>query len=507
MSKSKSDSAFKYFNRAKDDFIQHENFSLAGSCLVNMAIIQNYAGDFYGSRESGLAAIKYLNKKSDSLEIVGNFNNLGIACQNLRDYKRAAEFYDNAAEFATPKAKLTLLNNKAISYVYNKNYIFGINIFKRLLKSPYIGKDTLYSKVYDNLAYANFLKNSNYNSEKDLIKALEIRTRIKDYDGLNASLLHLTEYYEKKDPSQALIYAKENLKIAKHNKSPDDQLTALKNIVLLEDSKNVKNYFLKYQILNDSLNIKRNKAKNQFALERFDAEKYKNQTIEKENQLLQQYIILFIIVSALIITIISFRKRQIRLKQEKELEVKNTQLKMSKKVHDVVANGIYQVMAKIENQEDFDRNKALDELEFVYEKSRDLSYEKAGEEKEFSQEISELIAGFNNTTVKTFTAGNDPSVWEKVSPAVKEEVYQMIRELMVNMKKHSQASHVAVKFEKTGETVEIQYKDNGVGISGDLIYKNGLRNTASRIEAIGGTITFDTKIEKGLKVNLSFPSS
>ena len=61
--------------------------------------------------------------------------------------------------------------------------------------------------------------------------------------------------------------------------------------------------------------------------------------------------------------------------------------------------------------------------------------------------------------------------------------------------------------EKINSTVEIQYKDNGVGISGDLIYKNGLRNTASRIEAIGGTITFDTKIEKGLKVNLSFPAS
>ena len=83
----------------------------------------------------------------------------------------------------------------------------------------------------------------------------------------------------------------------------------------------------------------------------------------------------------------------------------------------------------------------------------------------------------------------------------------MVRELMVNMKKHSQASHVAVKFDKINNTVEIQYKDNGIGISGDLIYKNGLRNTASRIEAINGTITFDTKIEKGLKVNLSFPVS
>jgi hypothetical protein len=42
----------------------------------------------------------------------------------------------------------------------------------------------------------------------------------------------------------------------------------------------------------------------------------------------------------------------------------------------MLANGIYQVMTKIENQENFDKEEALDELEFVYEKSRDISYEK-----------------------------------------------------------------------------------------------------------------------------------
>jgi len=507
LSKSKSDSAFKYFNRAKDDFIQNENFSLAGSCFVNMAIIQSYAGDFYGSQESGIAAIKYLNGQDDSLEIVSNFNNLGITCQNLRDYRRAAEFYDNAAEFAVPKAKLTLLNNKAISDVYSKNYDLAINIFNKLLLSPYIGKDTLYAKVYDNLAYAKFLQNPNYNPESELIKALEIRTNIKDYDGLNASFLHLTEYYEKTNRLKALSFAKENLRIAEYNKSPDDQLKALENIILLENSENTQNFFSRYQMLNDSLNIQRSKAKNQFALERFGAEKYKNQTIQKENQLLQQYIIIFIIVGTLIITIISFRKRQIRLKQEKELEVKDTQLKMSKKVHDVVANGIYQVMTKIENQEHFDRDRALDELEFVYEKSRDISYDKADDEQEFSKRISELIASFNNATVKTYTAGNTSLLWEAISPPAKEEVYQIIRELMVNMKKHSNATNVAFRFEKINNSVDIQYKDNGIGISGDLIYNNGLRNTVSRIEAINGTITFDTKIEKGLKVNLSVPAS
>jgi preprotein translocase subunit SecA len=91
---------------------------------------------------------------------------------------------------------------------------------------------------------------------------------------------------------------------------------------------------------------------------------------------------------------------------------------MSKKVHDVVANGIYQVMTKIENQEHFDKDEALDELEFVYEKSRDISYEKAddkNEEREFSEKISELIGSFKSEKVNTYIAGNDREIWKDIN--------------------------------------------------------------------------------------------
>lgn len=499
---SKDDSAFVYFNKAKDELIMKNYSSYAGNSLVIMGIIQNEKGDYYGAQETALSALQYLDTNKDSAELAANYNNLGVAFQNLKNYYKAANYYEQAAKFSQNTTdSLTHINNKAVALSYLRKFDLAILLFNEILSFPNIEKESiLYSKVYDNKAFTKFLQNENYNAENELLNAVKIRKDIKDSLGLNASFSHLSDYFEKKDPKKSLFYANEMLKVASAIQSPDDKLSALKKIILLEKPTNIKEYFKIHQKLDDSLQIARNKSKSQFAVERFDSEKFKRESLEKDNSILKLFtgIIILILIAIFII---------IKLRQQKELEVKNTQLKMSKRVHDVVANGIYQVMAKIENQEDFDRDKALDELEFVYEKSRDLSYEKAGEEKEFSQEISELIAGFNNATMKTFTAGNDPSVWEKVSPAVKEEVYQMVRELMVNMKKHSQASHVAVKFEKTGETVEIQYKDNGVGISGDLIYKNGLRNTASRIEAIGGTITFDTKIEKGLKVNLSFPAS
>ncbi len=175
-----------------------------------------------------------------------------------------------------------------------------------------------------------------------------------------------------------------------------------------------------------------------------------------------------------------------------------------------MANGIYQVMTKIENQEDFDRNRALDELEFVYEKSRDISYEKAdpsNEEKDISEKISELISSFKNEKVNTYTAGNEKELWKNVSKNAQDEFYQIIRELLVNMRKHSGANAVSFRFERTNDTISIYYSDNGIGIPGDIIYKNGLSSTVSRIESIHGEIIFDTKTEKGLKINISFPVS
>jgi len=189
--------------------------------------------------------------------------------------------------------------------------------------------------------------------------------------------------------------------------------------------------------------------------------------------------------------------------------LKEQQLKVSKKVHDVVANGIYQVMTKIENQENFDKEKALDELEFVYEKSRDISYEKPETKAiiEFDEKISSLIGSFKNGDVNTFLAGNEKNIWSGINESVKDNIYQIIRELLVNMKKHSRASLVAFKFERNNNMVKIQYTDNGFGVPGNFSYKNGLRNTVSRIETIAGEIIFDNTIEKGFRIYISFPTS
>lgn len=102
------------------------------------------------------------------------------------------------------------------------------------------------------------------------------------------------------------------------------------------------------------------------------------------------------------------------------------------------------------------------------------------------------------------TVGNDEGLWEKVDANIKKEVKYILQELMVNMKKHSRASHVAIRFKQSGNRVEIQYTDNGVGLPAAHSLGNGLTNTGTRIRNINGEITF-TNINTGLKILVSFP--
>jgi len=505
-----SDSAFYYYNLAKNEYLKINDSLGVGNSLVNMALIQTDKGDFYGGIESSFEANKFLRRENDSIfrnRLATNYNNIGLAFHFLKDFEKSSFFYIKTLQYIDlTENKLLCYNNIGDVLISQQKY----GLAKIYLEKAYLTQNsTTLSKVINNLAKAKYLDNKKYNPLPEFNRALKIREIQKDSIGLNSSYETLSTYYLDKDKNLSLLFAEKMLTKAIKNKSPDDRITALQRIITL-DAKNYLNNFQHFNFINDSLQTVRSKAKNQFAVVRYDVEQKNADNLKLKSKSFKQNIALIALGLTIIGGSFYYIKRKKRLEQEKELEVKNTQLKMSKKVHDVVANGIYQVMTKIENQEHFNKDEALDELEFVYEKSRDISYEKTdtqSEEKDFSEKISETVSSFKNDEVNTYLAGNDIDTWKHLSSKNKEEVYQIIRELLVNMKKHSKADRVVFRFERENDLIRIFYTDNGIGISGDVIYKNGLSSTVSRIETINGEIIFDTKTEKGLKITISFPVS
>ncbi|RZJ90610.1 MAG: tetratricopeptide repeat-containing sensor histidine kinase [Chryseobacterium sp.] len=512
--KGPADSAFLYFNRAKEVFIQENDSLGVGKCLLNMAIISTDKGDYFGGQELSLAATGYFGTKDSSQHIFirSNYNNLGIATYKLKDYTNALRFYDDAIRFSNDSLDTRVyLNNKAKTYQDMKDYGRALSVYREVLSGS--SRNQLeYARTLSNIARASWQQNPSVPVIEKFKEALRIRRKEKDLWGLNASYSHLSDYYAHTSPSLALSYADSMYLVARKLGSGDDKLQALKKLLKLSDPGYSKSYFQAYEHLDDSLQTVRSRAKNQFALIRYESEKNKadNLGLQKDVQK-QRFQIILLILGILIITIAAvliYRRRKRKMAAQARNTIRESQLQTSKRVHDVVANGLYQVMTEIENRQTIDRAALLDKIEDLYEKSRDISYEKPLDTREpFHQLLAILIKSFANEKVRIIIAGNDAEVWDKLNPHSCYEVSQIIQELLVNMKKHSGANHVVLRFSRQLDQIAIHYSDNGIGIEKDIIFGNGLRNTGNRIKTIKGAIIFDPIKDRGLKIDISFPVS
>lgn len=510
-----ADSAFYYYTLAKDEYIKANDSLKTAQSLVNMAIIQTGKGDFYGSVETSLEANQFLKNIKDSTvrrDLASSYNNMGIASAFMYNYDEAIDFYKKAIEYSvSTESRFTYYNNLAVSLLAKKD----VPQAKKYLQYAILAKESKnYSRALNNLGKAKFLENNNYNPLPDYYRALEIRKKDNDIEGLNSSYSTLSDYYKEKDKNKALLFAKEMLQTAISVNNPEDHLQALQKLINL-DPDHLPQYFKNFQSLNDSLIIARSKAKNQFAYFRFGIEKekaenlkLKTQSAQKENHILQQYIalgILILVITILVFILMWLKKRQKILKQEKELEVKNTQLKMSKKVHDVVANGLYHMMIDVQNNPEMDKTKILNDIEKMYEESRDISHENIIE-KDFSLRFINMISSYSSPEQKVLTVGYKENIWKNVSYNIQLELYYALREILVNMKKHSQAKLASLKFEKNNNILKIKYTDNGIGINSlNLLKGTGITNTENRIDTIGGDITFEKNPAGGLIIQITIP--
>ncbi|OVE60334.1 tetratricopeptide repeat-containing sensor histidine kinase [Chryseobacterium mucoviscidosis] len=499
------DSAFYYYNLAKNDLITINDSVGTARSLINMGMIQTKKGDFLGGIESSLEANKYIKKKDDKINknlLATNYNNLAISSNALRNFNDALSFYLIAIKYVEGK------ENTYICYNNIGDLLITLDSLK--LAKTYLEKATLadsavnYSRAINNLAKAKYLDDKNYNPLPEFYKALEIRQKNNDGEGLNSSFETLSTYYYDKDKKLSLEYAQKMLKEAIQNNSPDDQITALRRIITLQPEKYLSN-FNKFDSLNYNLQTIRNKHKSQFAMVRYDVAQK-----DAENQrLISQGLIKSAGISALILLLLGttywYIKRQKQLKQVKEIEVKNTQLKMSKKVHDVVANGLYHMMIDVQNNPEMDKTKILNNIEKMYEESRDISHENIAE-KDFAQRFINMITSYSSEEVKVLPVSYKESIWENIPYNTQLELYYIIREILVNMKKHSKAQRASVKFEKNDKNLTIRYTDNGVGID-DLEQQKGtgIHNTENRIESIGGDITFEKNPTGGLIIEITIP--
>ncbi|GEM_PF-2622000 len=91
-------------------------------------------------------------------------------------------------------------------------------------------------------------------------------------------------------------------------------------------------------------------------------------------------------------------------------------------------------------------------------------------------------------------------------------LFQAIRELLVNVAKHSQADQVHVSLRRENNKLRIDVEDNGIGMEptqittiGQTDAGFGLFNIRERLDLLGGKMDIQSQTEKGTKITLFAP--
>ena len=496
--------AYIYYKRHKELSLAAEDTLTAISDLRMLAISEFELGRIYDSQNTAVEALKLLDSRAviDTLlsDIrLGLYNHLGLVYETLDYNKRALNTYDNALKLAVKLSdRLTLLNNKALIYKNLKNYSEAEAYLELAFKLSLTTNNKIQiARARDNLGFVQSkLKKSE--GLPNMLAALNSRIEEKDKSGLYANYSHLSLYYkDQNDTKTALKYAalaKEAAKVS----GVTYKMNALSHLLGFSEDTNITEYLR----LSDSITESNNKIQNSFAAVRYNLEKEQLRTQvselqrEKEKRLKLLYLTLGIFV--LLVAIALYFILKARHKKEKTKQVYQTETRISKKLHDEVANDVYHVMTKLQGNST-PNNEVLDDLEGIYTKTRDISKESAivNVHQNFHEVLNDLLLSYKNEEVNIISRNISKIDWDTISEIKKITIYRVLQELMTNMKKHSKAGLAVVMFTKKGSKLQIDYTDNGIGC--DLKKKTGLLNTENRMESNAGHIRFESKKNEGFK--------
>jgi tetratricopeptide (TPR) repeat protein len=498
------DSAFYYFYKAKEVCKNSEKDRIAYA-LYFIAEMQSKQSDFIESEATATEIIK-LHPKYNSINDI--YNLLGLNYIELYDFENALKYFNLAINSVTSeKDKLVYFNNIGYNYLEAKEFLKA-----QQLLSEVIAHDSLainaesHADVLDNLGYAYFKLNDpkaiNY-----LKESLQIRDSLENNSELIASYMHLSEYYLNSNPTLAQDFAQKAYNSATAINSPDDRIEALKFQITSGISNDVKKLALKQMSISDSINKIRQASKTQFAKFKFDNYIALKES-EKQKTQKQLYLLLFLFASTIFLVIFfTIRSRNRRKLRTISYE---TETRISKRLHDELANDVFNALTYAETQDLQDNAKKeqlLENLDAIYTRTRNIAKENSDIDtgSNFQDNLQSMIASYISNDVNVLIQNQNTINWLSVKKEVKIAIYRTLQELLVNMKKHSQCSVVVIRFENTKKEIIINYSDNGIGTSEMLKFKNGLQNAENRILAIKGTLTFETESGKGFKAQIIVP--
>ncbi len=499
--------AFNYYEKAYLADLKRQDTLSAIIKLRTMSIGQSSMGAIHESETSAIKALRLVDALPTNQDTRyakhGVYIDLGKVYRNLNSPANAIRYYNRALEISiNAYDSLMVINNKGNVFADIGNYgLAQIEFTSAYEKSLTLSDSLIQAKILDNLGFAQS-KTRDPNALASMLPALAIRLQAGDLPGIYSSYRHLAlHHHDRNQKEEALDYAKKAYLIAKTINSPSFIKNSLTNLLKIKGDSTAKE-FIK---LNDSIERAKLNVQNKYAAMQYDIVKEKEKTevnkLLKEQEKRKKQAFQFLGIF-LIIALVAYYFIQKSLNKRKTLQqVYITETRISKKVHDEVANDVYHLMNRVQLHS-LNEDLLLDDLEKIYKKTRDISRENSELtiDEDFTKQLSDLLQSYQYEGTVITIQNISKINWKTCSVLKKTSIYRILQELMTNMKKHSKCTHVLLSFEHQKNKIQINYRDNGVGSY--LESKNGLQNMESRINVIKGSITFDTAPNKGFKATI-----
>ncbi|WP_099720661.1 tetratricopeptide repeat-containing sensor histidine kinase [Flavobacterium sp. 2] len=496
--------------------------------LYCIADLHYSSSDYISSEIAATKALPYLKLIKNPRYSWLIYNVQGQNYLSTYDFTNAELYFKKALRLKTSLwRKRVALNNIAATYKNKNEYDKAIEIYQILASNVHASKhkhldDSNYAFVLDNMGYCYYKKGNNDEALKCYYKALEIRLHPKSSEGLVNSYRHLSTYFQKKDPQLAKKYATEALKTATKMKSVTEIVLSLSVAIESNEGNELKKHIEKYIHLTDSIAKAGKMSKNQFFTMRYESKVDKEQNLQlkaekTENELqlerhknrnIISYIIIVFIIGFFVILVFYL---SLKGKKEKKEAVFESEKRISRKLHNKLALQVYNTLSYVK-ETDLEtvenKNKLLNNLEKIYSQTRTISRENSIIEtnEKYESGLKEMISGFKTSQISILTNGLNDINWTKIDRNKKIIVYRILQELFQIMKSSSNVSLVIVSFKIIQKNITVTYSDNRVETENEkTILKNTLQNVENRIKTINGTINFDHNLEKGFKINFTFP--
>ncbi|AXG71036.1 signal transduction histidine-protein kinase/phosphatase DegS [Kordia sp. SMS9] len=183
-------------------------------------------------------------------------------------------------------------------------------------------------------------------------------------------------------------------------------------------------------------------------------------------------------------------------------------------LHDEIGGGISTILlsveriknAQVDQPEMVSKSQHIrDQLNDLLQKVREISYNimpPTLEDFGLHEAISDLCYSISESSDKKVHyewKGDE----ERLDFSQELAFYRIIKELLVNAVKHSEANTISITIENLAESFQLMLQDNGKGFDEEKQQKGaGLRNIKDRALILGATLHISSKIQQGTTVHI-----